>query len=58
MEVIQTMNLTVLEEMVEMLKNSSTAQLLLDLEPVKACMADPTVSIIDMLRQDSSSNRF
>ena len=57
-EVIQTMNLTVLEEMVEMLKNSSTAQLLLDLEPVKACMADPTVSIIDMLRQDSSSNRF
>ena len=48
-EVIQTMNLTVLEEMVEMLKNSSTAQLLLDLEPVKACMADPTVSIKDIL---------
>ena len=43
------MNLTVLEEMVEMLKNSSTAQLLLDLEPVKACMADPTVSIKDIL---------
>ena len=44
-EVIQTMNLTVLEQMVEMLKNSSTAQQLLDLEPIKACMADPTVSI-------------
>ena len=43
-EVIQTMNLTVLEQMVEMLKNSSTAQLLLDLEPIKACMTDPTVS--------------
>ena len=43
-EVIQTMNLTVLEQMVEMLKNSSTAQQLLDLEPIKACMADPTVS--------------
>ena len=43
-EFIKTMNLTVLEQMVEMLKNSSTAQLLLDLEPIKACMADPTVS--------------
>ena len=43
-EFIKTMNLTVLEQMVEMLKNSSTAQQLLDLEPIKACMADPTVS--------------
>ena len=46
-EVIQTMNLTVLEQMVEMLKNSSTAQQLLDLEPIKACMADPTVSDVN-----------
>ena len=45
-EFIQTMNLTVLEQMVEMLKNSSTAQQLLDLEPIKACMADPTVSFV------------
>jgi len=43
-EFIQTMNLTMLEQMVEMLKNSSTAQQLLDLEPIKACMADPTAS--------------
>ena len=45
-EFIQTMNLTMLEQMVEMLKNSSTAQQLLDLEPIKACMADPTVSFV------------
>ena len=49
MEFIQTMNLTMLEQMVEMLKNSSTAQQLLDLEPIKACMADPTVSFVTII---------
>ena len=54
-EVIQTMNLTVLEQMVEMLKNSSTAQLLLDLEPIKACMTDPTVSNANFIFNDNRS---
>ena len=54
-EVIQTMNLTVLEQMVEMLKNSSSAQLLLDLEPIKACMTDPTVSDVIFIIGDNQS---
>ena len=44
-EFIQTANITVLEALVDMLKNSSTAESLVDLAPIKACMTDPTVTV-------------
>ena len=43
-EFIQKTNITVLETLVDMLKNSSSAELLTKLEPIENCMKDPTVS--------------
>ena len=46
-EFIQETNITVLESLVDMLKDSSSAELLTKLEPIENCMKDPTVGAKD-----------
>ena len=46
-EFIQKTNITVLETLVDMLKDSSSAELLTKLEPIENCMKDPTVRAKD-----------
>ena len=48
-EFLQNTNITVLETLVDMLKNSSTATELMDLGVIKACLTDPTVRVFNIL---------